>query len=103
MGHRSQGILLLILFAMLRAAFPQPEVVAEANVVLTVDVRDESGARIPGAQVKLTKGREDQGVIANTGRSGTVSLHLAAGSYQLSVTMNGFKTAMKQLDLGNSI
>ena len=97
------GILVLILFSILRVALQPQQTLAEAQVVLTVEVRDESGAVIPGAQVKLTKRLEDQGVTAHTDSAGTISLHLEAGSYQLSVSMNGFKTTMRQLDVGNAV
>jgi uncharacterized membrane protein len=100
--RRGQWILVLILFSIFGATFEPPEALAEAQFVLTVDVRDESGAVIPGAQVKLTKGPEDQGVTADTDHAGTVSLHLSAGSYRLSVSMNGFKSAMKEVALGDS-
>ncbi len=89
----------VLVLSVVVAVFLAARVLAESQVELKVDARDESGAVIPGARIIVTKVLENQSVTGETDSAGTVSFHLTAGLYELSVSMNGFKTATKQVDL----
>ena len=102
MAHRPKWILVLTLLSIFTTIFKPPKAFAEPQFVLTINVKDPSGAVIPGAHVKLTKGPDDQGVTVNTDNAGTVSLHLSRASYRLSVSMDGFKSETQEVVLGDS-
>lgn len=58
---------------------------------ITVTVTDQSGARIPGARVSVTKIESGVRVDATAGRDGQATLKLETARYRLRVEARGFK------------
>lgn len=68
---------------------------AQATTSLSGVVKDPEGGVIPGATVVVTEDATGKTFEAITGTSGTYSVPaLQAGSYTVSVTLTGFKTAV---------
>jgi len=84
-------LLLSIAFAPMAARAQQ------TAATVTGSVSDPDGALIPGATVTLTPAARGKALTVQSGSDGTYTLHsVAAGTYSLTVTMQGFATYVKQ-------
>lgn len=87
----SLKVVLLLLIAFTPMARAQ-----QAGATVSGSVSDPDGALIPGATVTLTPAR-GKALTVQSGNDGTYSLHgVVAGTYSLTVTMQGFATYVKQ-------
>jgi hypothetical protein len=86
---------LLLIFA----AIGWSTALAQSVATATVEVKDESGAAVPRAEVTVvaTPPSQTPRIVSRTDSSGTVSFELLPGKYDLSVKMQGFKDVSKQV------
>jgi hypothetical protein len=72
---------------------------AQSKATATVEVKDETGAVVSGAEVTLvaTLPSQTPRIVARTDNSGTVSFDLLPGTYDLSVKTQGFKDVSMQV------
>lgn len=73
------------------------------NAAIVGDVRDPDGGVIPGAAVSLTSAAMNATVTVVTNARGQFRIpDLAAGTYQLSVAIAGFRTARRQIEVASA-
>lgn len=78
---------------------------AQSKATATVQVKDESGAVVSGAEVTVAEASQSKGhgAVFRTNGNGTVSLEsLPAGTYNLSVKMTGFKDVTEHIVITNA-
>lgn len=83
--------------ALLIAVSPAAQI---QNGAVTGDVRDQDGGVIPGADVSITSQATSATVKAYTNARGQFRFeNLAEGKYQVAVTISGFKTSRRTVDV----
>ncbi len=70
-----------------------------ATRTVTIHVSDQKGARVTGAQVRCVPAPAAAPARIETDNQGNLSLDLKPGSYSVTVSAQGFKTAAKQVDV----
>jgi hypothetical protein len=71
---------------------------AQNKAIATVEVRDQSGAMVAGAEVTIaTSGSLKTTMGLRTNSNGTASFELLSGTYDLSVKMPGFRDLRRQV------
>ncbi len=77
---------------------------AQNSAVITIEVKDQGQAAIAGAQINVAATSPEQAATEalQTDQSGTVSLDLPTGTYDLSVKMAGFRSVTKRLVIANT-
>ncbi len=68
-------------------------------VPVTLWVADQSGAGVPGAQVKLVPSPSDLPAESHSDSDGILAVELRPGSYRVSVNSNGFLPLTKQIEV----
>ncbi len=69
------------------------------NGSIDLEVKDQSGAVVPNAQVQLLISVENFGTDLPTDKAGKLSVEVPAGSYELRVAMPGFVLAKQHLSI----
>jgi Carboxypeptidase regulatory-like domain len=74
-------------------------VFAQSKVAALVEVKDESGAAVGGAEVSVaaTTSSETPKIVLQTNSNGMASLDLLPGTYDLSVKSQGFKAVNRRV------
>jgi NTF2 fold immunity protein of polymorphic toxin system component/carboxypeptidase family protein len=71
---------------------------AQSKVIATVEVRDQTGAMLSGAEITIVATSQSQiREVSQTDSSGKALLDVLPGTYDLSVKMRGFPPVSKQL------
>jgi hypothetical protein len=88
-----------VLFLLLIFAATVWTTLAQSKALATVEVKDASGAVVSGAEVTMVATSSPQAfrTVLRTDNTGTVSLDLLPGTYDLSVKMPGLKNANEQV------
>jgi len=77
---------------------------AQTSAVITIEVKDPGEAAIAGAQISVVAISEKSAAtkVLQTDNSGTLSLNLPFGTYDVSVKMNAFRPVNKQIVVSNT-
>jgi hypothetical protein len=70
-----------------------------ATRAVTIRVSDQTGARVTAAQVRCVPAPDSAPAKMETDSQGNLSLDLRPGSYRVTVSAQGFKTATNQVDV----
>jgi hypothetical protein len=66
---------------------------------IKIRVEDATGGRVPGAQIKIVLPPFGLVATQTTDSTGTVSVHLSPGRYDVNVTSPGFRKATRHMDV----
>jgi hypothetical protein len=93
-------LICLVLFAIVAIGAAPLWSQQAATGIVTIRVTDQTGARITGAEVRCVPVPDSAPAKMETDRQGNLSLDLKPGNYTVSVSAQGFKTAVRHVDVG---
>jgi hypothetical protein len=88
------GVCVLILC---NAELSAQDIKKQAHVA--IEVKDQSGAPIPQAQIEIRPYRNEHATKLSTDGNGRLAIDLPSGSYELAVTSRGFKNVARHVEV----
>jgi hypothetical protein len=92
-------LICVVLFAIVAIATALLWSQQAATRTVTIRVSDQTGARITGAEVRCVPVPDSAPAKMETDNQGNLSLDLKPGSYAVSISAQGFKTAIQHVDV----